>query len=99
MISERTRAALARSKKKLGGFRGRAGTKADCEKARAAKSAKAAARAVLLGPTIAELRAQGRTSLSAIAAGLNEQAITAPRGGEWRAEQVRQMLSRIPPPS
>jgi DNA invertase Pin-like site-specific DNA recombinase len=95
MISERTKAALASSKKKLGGFRGRAGTKADCDKARAAKSAKAAARAALLVPTISELRAQGRESLSSIAAGLNELAITAPRGGEWRAEQVRQMLSRI----
>ena len=42
MISDRTRAALAAAKargKRLGGFRGRAGTAADCAKARQAKSA------------------------------------------------------------
>jgi DNA invertase Pin-like site-specific DNA recombinase len=41
MISDRTRAALAAAKvrgKRLGGFRGRAGTAADCAKARQAKS-------------------------------------------------------------
>jgi hypothetical protein len=47
---------------------------------------------------IADLRTQGCTSLSAIAAGLNDKGIKAPRGGEWRAGQVRQMLSRIPHP-
>jgi hypothetical protein len=53
-------------------------------------------RAALLAPTIAEFRRQGRTSLSAIAAGLNDEAITAPRGGQWRPEQVRQLLKVTP---
>jgi two-component system, LuxR family, response regulator FixJ len=48
MISDRTRAALAATKargKRLGGFRGRAGTAADCAKARRAKSLAAKSRA------------------------------------------------------
>src|SRR5437016_13166879 len=48
MISERTRAALAAAKERgrlLGGFRGRAGSCTDLEKARAARAAKASERA------------------------------------------------------
>jgi DNA invertase Pin-like site-specific DNA recombinase len=82
-ISERTKAALAAAKArgtKLGGFRGRAGTAADCAVARRTRSAKAAARAADLAPTVADIRAAGAASLRAIAAGLNEQRIPAPRG-------------------
>jgi DNA invertase Pin-like site-specific DNA recombinase len=53
MISDRTRAALAAAKargKRLGGFRGRAGTAADCAKARRAKSLAAKSRAADLAP-------------------------------------------------
>jgi DNA invertase Pin-like site-specific DNA recombinase len=41
LISERTKAALAKSKKKLGGYRGKPGTPENCAIARAAKSRKA----------------------------------------------------------
>src|SRR4030081_3326184 len=55
MISARTKAALAAAKargKKLGGFRGRAGTAADLTKARAARSSTADAQADALAPIL-----------------------------------------------
>src|SRR5215471_699034 len=70
MISDRTRAALAAAKargKRLGGFRGRAGTAADCAKARQAKSITATARAADLAPVIEDIRAAGANSLGDIA--------------------------------
>jgi DNA invertase Pin-like site-specific DNA recombinase len=73
MISDRTRAALAAAKargRRLGGFRGRAGTAADCTKARQARSAAANARAADLAPVIEEIRATGATSLRLIANGI-----------------------------
>src|SRR5205823_8711721 len=75
MISERTRSALAAAKargKSLGGFRGRAGSCTDLERARAARVAKAAERATDLAPTIRELQSDGAASLRSIAAGLNQ---------------------------
>jgi DNA invertase Pin-like site-specific DNA recombinase len=89
MISDRTRKALAASKKRLGGFRGRAGTPEDCAKARLVRTTKAKGRAADLAPVIAEIRTSGATSLRSLAAGLNERGITAPRGGLWSAAQVR----------
>jgi hypothetical protein len=41
-----------------------------------------------LASTISELRAAGCESLGALAAGLNERGIPAPRGGEWSSVQV-----------
>jgi hypothetical protein len=55
MITARTKAALAASKargKKLGGFRGRAGTAADTAKARAARALKATRQAQSIAPII-----------------------------------------------
>lgn len=98
MISERTRAALAAAKARgtvLGGFRGRAGTCTDLQKARAVRSAKAQQRAKDLAPAIEELRSAGAVSLRLIAVGLNTNRITAPRGGHWSAAQVRTVLTRI----
>ena len=95
MISDRTRAALAAAKERatvLGGFRGRAGTCTDLEKARAVRTAKAKQRAADLAPTIRNLRLQGKTSLRSLATSLNAQSIRAPRGGSWSAAQVRQLL-------
>src|SRR3989440_7263286 len=69
MISERTRAALAAAKERgrlLGGFRGRAGSCTDLEKARAARAAKASERAADLAPTIEALRSSGAHSLRSI---------------------------------
>jgi DNA invertase Pin-like site-specific DNA recombinase len=98
MISDRTRSALAAAKargKQLGGFRGRAGTAADCAKARQARSASAHARAADLAPVIQDIRATGAQSLRAIAKELNGRGITAPRGGEWSAAQVRAVIARV----
>ena len=98
MISDRTRAALAAAKERrtvLGGFRGRAGTSADLAKARAVRRAKADSTAIDLAPTIRQLRSEGAYSLRGIAARLNAQGITAPRGGGWSAAQIRSVLSRI----
>jgi DNA invertase Pin-like site-specific DNA recombinase len=96
-ISERTRAALAIAKargRSLGGFRGRVGTAADLAKARSVRAAKADQRARDLASVISELRRCGAGSLRALAAGLNAQGITAPRGGGWSAAQVRNLLVR-----
>ena len=98
MISDRTRAALAAAKargKRLGGFRGRAGTAADCAKARRARSAAANARAADLGVVIEDIKATGATSLRAIAKELNGRGISAPRGGEWSGAQVRAVMARM----
>jgi DNA invertase Pin-like site-specific DNA recombinase len=99
MISHRTRSALAAAKargKRLGGFRGRAGTAADCAKARQARSASATARASDIAPVIEDIRATGAKSLRAIAKELNGRGISAPRGGEWSAAQVRAVIARLP---
>ena len=57
--------------------------------------AKAGARAADLAPLIAELQAQGATTLRDIAKALNERGIPTARGGEWSAEQVRQVLAKL----
>jgi DNA invertase Pin-like site-specific DNA recombinase len=98
MISERTRAALGAAKARgtaLGGFRGRAGTCTDLEKARTARTAKANQRALDLVPTIQSLQAEGNVSLGSIAAGLNARQIAAARGGLWSAGQVRRILDKV----
>src|SRR5712664_4505406 len=68
MISARTKAALAASKargKKLGGFRGLAGTAADLAKARVARSLAADAQADALAPILARIDPTGGSSLRA----------------------------------
>jgi DNA invertase Pin-like site-specific DNA recombinase len=95
MISARTKAALARSKKRLGGDRGFKPTAKASAKARAARAVRSDARAADLAPLITELRANGVTSLRAIAAALNDRGIEAARGGEWSAVQVARVLKRL----
>jgi DNA invertase Pin-like site-specific DNA recombinase len=98
MTSERTRTALAAAKARgtvLGGFRGRAGTCTDLEKARTARTAKANQRALDLVPTIRSLQAEGNISLGSIATGLNARQIVTARGGLWSASQVRRILRRL----
>jgi DNA invertase Pin-like site-specific DNA recombinase len=95
MISERTRVALASAKargRRLGGFRGRAGTKENCQKALQARRDKAATRAKDLSTTILKYREAGHYSYAQIADALNNDAITAPRGGQWSRTQVRRLL-------
>ena len=97
-ISDRTKAALGAAKVRgvvLGGFRGRAGTSADLERARAAYAVQADQRAADLAGTITALQLAGITSQGAIADALNARSITAPRGGAWSAVQVRRVLQRL----
>jgi DNA invertase Pin-like site-specific DNA recombinase len=100
-IAERTRAALKIAKergKKLGTHR-EGSVRLDKSKAAmgnvasaAKRKEKAQQRAADLAAIIAELREEGRASLSQIAAGLNRREYPAPRGGEWRPMQVSRVL-------
>jgi DNA invertase Pin-like site-specific DNA recombinase len=101
MISKRTKDALAAAKrrgKKLGGDRGVVPSAKTRAKAVAALKAAAASRAADIAPTIAELRADGVTSLRDLAAALNAKGIETARGaGEWSAVQVKRVLDRLAP--
>lgn len=100
MISARTAAALSAAKARgvaLGGQRGslermkgmaRKGNAASA----AARSAAAVKRNDDLLPVIADLRASGCASYQQIADGLNQRGISAARGGEWSAVQVRRIV-------
>jgi DNA invertase Pin-like site-specific DNA recombinase len=99
-ISERTKAALQAAKKrgvKLGGFRGAMPTARMRKLSAEALRARADAKAADLAPIIKELQAAGKTSLRAIAAGLNEAGIPTARGGEWSSAQVMRILERLDP--
>ena len=100
MISKRTKDALAAAKRrgtKLGGDRGVVPSKKTRAMAVEALQARADAKAADLAPIIAELQAAGKTSLRAIAAGLNEAGIPTARGGEWSSPQVMRILERLDP--
>jgi hypothetical protein len=61
-----------------------------------ARTARAAARAADLAPIIAELQANGVTSLNGIAAALNARRVPTPGGvGHWHAAQVARVLKRL----
>ena len=97
LISERTKAALKAAKDRgvaLGGFRGRSGTRDDCERARATRTAAANQRAADLLPTIERLKHNGTTTLARIATELNRREIPTYRGGRWSPAQVRRVLAR-----
>jgi len=47
-------------------------------------------------PVVAEIKATGRASLRAVAAGLDARGIPAPRGGAWTAPAVMRLLSATP---
>jgi DNA invertase Pin-like site-specific DNA recombinase len=99
-ISERTKVALQAAKKrgtKLGGFRGFMPTARMRKLSAEALQKRTDARAADLAPIIAELQAAGKTSLRAIAAGLNEAGIPTARGGEWSSPQVMRILERLDP--
>ncbi len=58
------------------------------------RTARSRQRAAALKPVVDALRCEGAMSLAEIAAGLNDRGLTAPRGGPWRAQGVRDLLLR-----
>jgi DNA invertase Pin-like site-specific DNA recombinase len=101
LISERTKAALAAAKArgvKLGnpnGARALKGKQVGNKQAVAAVKANAAQRAANLRAIVGDLRAQGFTSVRAIAAQLNDRGILTPRGGTWHPTSAARLLSRL----
>ena len=99
LTSERTKAALAAAKRrgvKLGGFRAGAKLTATARQAGVkANQERAEARAADLAPIIRELRATRITSLRRIADALNRRGIRTPRGKQWLAGSVSQLLARL----
>jgi DNA invertase Pin-like site-specific DNA recombinase len=92
LISQRTKAALAQSKKKLGGYRG--GKKADAALATEARVKAADNFAASVAPMMQEMQAAG-SSLRQIAASMAEKGIRTARGGEWTATAVKNALARV----
>ena len=100
MISKRTKDALAAAKRrgtKLGGDRGVVPSKKTRAMAVKALQTRADAKAADLAPIVRDLQAAGKTSLRAIAAGLNEAGIPTARGGNWSSAQVMRILERLDP--
>jgi len=62
-----------------------------------ALQARTKARLADLAPLIKDLQEARKTSLRAIAAGLNEQGIPTARGGKWSAVQVMRVLEHLAP--
>lgn len=97
MTSARTKAALAAAKARgvaLGGFRGRAGTAEDCEKARSVRVAKANAKANDLR---AIFESMAELSHSETARRLNDTGVLSPSGkaGAWTAASVSRVRARL----
>jgi DNA invertase Pin-like site-specific DNA recombinase len=94
MIAARTRTALAAAKArgvKLGGWKG--GPKVDGRLGREAQQRQAEAFAGQLHPVLTEMQSRG-LSLRQMAAELTGQGIETPRGGQWSACAVRNVLQR-----
>jgi DNA invertase Pin-like site-specific DNA recombinase len=93
MISSRTKAALAAAK-------ARGVTLGSPELAKARKSAVASIKALAdqhasnVLPVIREIRRAGASSLHQVAEALNARGIATPRGGQWYASSVRNVLER-----
>jgi DNA invertase Pin-like site-specific DNA recombinase len=99
-ISARTKAALAAAKARgqrlgnprgIAAFNGISGAAASA----ATRMRNADEHAVRLRDTIAGMRSQGITSLGKLAAALNDGGFVTPRGGQWYASSVRNLLARI----
>jgi len=100
-ISKRTKEALAAAKARgvrLGNPNGAAALR------RAGKGNHAGLRAIQtkadqhaanLAPVIDTLRAEGATSLGAMAKALNERGMLTPRGGRWHRSSVRNLIQRL----
>jgi DNA invertase Pin-like site-specific DNA recombinase len=103
-ISARTKAALAAAKargQKLGNpnlaaLRAAGAGQAGWTAGAIGNQVKADKFAAQLAPVIEAVRADGITSLEAIAAELNARGILTARGGQWYATTVRNLLARAP---
>jgi DNA invertase Pin-like site-specific DNA recombinase len=98
MISKRTIVALKAARARgvrLGGTYKMTG--ADHAKGAASsasvRAARAAARAADVLPAIEELKAEGKVTLAALASGLTERGIMAPRGGAWSLASVSRIVN------
>jgi DNA invertase Pin-like site-specific DNA recombinase len=93
MISDRTKAALAMSTKKLGGYRPRATiTPAKRAASLQQRQDRATLRASSIAPMIQLIKTTGTTSLRGIAYRLNESGVKTARGGDWSAVQVSRIM-------
>jgi DNA invertase Pin-like site-specific DNA recombinase len=101
LISERTKAALAAAKArgvKLGnpnGARALRGKQTGNAEAVAAIKERAQEHAENLRAILADVRAQGATSVRQIADALNSRDILTPRGGRWHATSVVRLVERL----
>jgi DNA invertase Pin-like site-specific DNA recombinase len=101
LISERTKAALAAAKArgvKLGnpnGARALRGKQVGNKQAVETVKANALKRASNLRTILDDMRAQGVTSVRAIAAELNARSILTPRGGSWHPTSAARLLARL----
>jgi DNA invertase Pin-like site-specific DNA recombinase len=91
LISERTKAALARSTKQLGGYRG--GPVPDAALSAAARQKAADEFAAGLAPMMREMQGRG-LSLRQIGAELAARGIQTARGGKWTAMAVKNVIDR-----
>lgn len=62
---------------------------------RATVAANAEAFAADLAPVIADIRAQGITTLRGIAGALNDRGMLTRRGGRWKVSNVKGLLGRL----
>jgi DNA invertase Pin-like site-specific DNA recombinase len=92
LISQRTKAALAMSKKKLGGYRG--GNKPDAALATIARQKAADGFASAVAPMLREMQATG-ASLRKIAAEMAVKGIRTAQGGKWTATAVKNAMARV----
>jgi DNA invertase Pin-like site-specific DNA recombinase len=97
-ISARTKAALAAAKARgtvLGGYRGVTLSREAQAAGRRSQAAAANDRASRLREVVAALKAEGRTTLRALAEELNARRISTVRGGPWSPPQIRNLLCRL----
>ena len=94
LISERTRAALARKKEQGVRLGNRTNLPEATALANAATQRIADVFAANVLPTIRQIQASGATSYAAIAAALNARGVRTARGGTWHASSVRNVALR-----
>src|SRR5476649_2451440 len=87
---------LAKSTKKLGGFRGRAGTDEDCARARAVRAKKAAYHSAAIEPLINRIDPDSSMSLRKIAALLTAEGVPTPAERRvWTAATVARVKAKF----